>query len=74
MKMTLRERVKYLREFNQARRQARRDNPGWSEDEVCAAALEQMQLKYGDNPDWQTIVQMILEFIMSILPFFFTKG
>lgn len=72
--MTLRERVKYLREFNQARRHARRDNPGWSEEEVCAAALEQMELKYGANPDWQTIIQMILEFIMSILPFFFTKG
>lgn len=72
--MTLRERVKYLREFNQERRQARRDNPDWSEEEVCAAALEQMELKYGANPDWQTIIQMILEFIMSILPFFFTKG
>ncbi|NLX55083.1 MAG: hypothetical protein GXY58_08215 [Planctomycetaceae bacterium] len=65
------EKFRLLREFNQARRQARRDHPEWDEEDCCAAAVDVMEAKYGASPDWQSILQMIIEFIMSILPFFF---
>lgn len=71
MGLSLREKIRYLREYNQLRREIRRTNPFWSEEEVCAEALDKMRETYGANADWQTILQMILEFLMKILPFFF---
>lgn len=69
--LSFRDKIRYLREYNALRRDVRRTNPTWSEDEVCAEALELMQAKYGTQADWSTIIQMILEFLMKILPFFF---
>ena len=69
--MKLLEKIRYLREFNQSRRQARRDHPEWDEEDCCAAALDAMESKYGANADWKSILQMLIEFIMSILPFLF---
>jgi hypothetical protein len=65
------DKFRLLREFNQARRQARRDHPEWDEEDCCAAAVDVMEAKYGASPDWQSILQMLLEFIMKLLPFFF---
>jgi hypothetical protein len=65
------EKFRLLREFNQLRREARDSNPTWDEEECCAYAMDAMKAKYGASPDWQSIVQMLLEFIMRILPFLF---
>ena len=62
---------KMLREFNQLRNQAAKDHPEWDDEECCAFAMDAMTQKYGADPDWSSIIQMIIEFIISILPFLF---
>lgn len=71
MAMTFFQRIKLLREFNSNRRRHRREHPEWSDEECYAAALDDMRETYGDTPDWNSILKMLLEFLMSILPFFF---
>lgn len=65
------QRVQLLREFNRYSREIRRENPAWPEDVVRAAALDSMKAVHGDSPDWKNILQMLLQFLMTILPFFF---
>lgn len=65
------ERIRLLREYNSYRRDVRRANPSWSEEEVCTAALDQMKAIHGESSDWSSVLQMILEFLMKLLPFFF---
>lgn len=65
------ERVRYVREFNRHCRSIAKEHPDWERDEVYAQALDNMQVAYGASPDWQNILQLLLRFILTILPFFF---
>ena len=65
------QRIRLLREFNAARRQAAEAHPEWNEEECCADALDRMKAKYGSAPDWPAIWKLLIEFLLKFLPFLF---
>lgn len=68
--LSFRDRLKIRREFVGHLREIRRENPQMTLEDAAAEATARMEAIYGDSPDWKTILELIMEVLLKLLPFF----
>lgn len=68
--LSFRDRLKYRREFIAHMRAIRDEHPDWDTQAVVDEAVARMEDVYGASGDWESIIKMILEFLMAFLPLF----
>lgn len=69
-RLSFRDKLKIRREFVAHVREIRRENPQMTLEDAAAEATARMEAIYGASPDWKSIVELIMEVLLKLLPFF----